>query len=101
MAQPNLQRKYPESCAAKRHVEQTTMIIPKGVAVTRIPKNVVFHQGDLSYSAQYKRNGNLLVALRELVINHKERFCMPSDEADWLALTNVMKRDLRSQVFIR
>jgi hypothetical protein len=55
----------------------------------------------LSYSAQYKRKGNSLIALRELVINHKERFCMPSDEADWLALTNVMKRDLRSQVFIK
>ena len=101
MAQPNLQRKYPESCAAKRHLEQITLEVPKGVRVTRLPKNVAFSQGDLSYSAQYNLIGNSLVALRELVINHKDRYCLPSMEADWLALTNVMKRDLRSQVFIR
>ncbi len=101
MAPPNLQRKFPESCATKRHIEHVTLEVSKGTTVTGLPKNVAFRLGDLAYSAKYTRQANTLVAVRELVIKRKERFCPPSDEVDWLALTNVMKRDLRSQVFIQ
>jgi len=101
MAKANLQKKYPESCASKRHVEQVNLEMPAGITVTSIPKNVTFKKGDLTYTARYTRKGSSLVSHRELVIKRKERFCQPSDENDWLALTDVMKRDLRSQVFIR
>lgn len=101
MAKPNLQRKFPESCMSTRHVEMVTLQIPKGIAVIGLPKNMAFSQGDLTYASKYTRTGNTLVAHRELVINRKELFCLPSAESDWLALTNIMKRDLRSQVFIR
>ena len=101
MAKANLQKKYPESCASKRHVEQVNLEMPAGITFTSIPKNVTFRKGDLTYTARYIRKGRSLVAVRELVIKRKERFCQPSDEVDWLALTDVMKRDLRSQVFIR
>ena len=101
MAKANLQKKYPESCASKRHVEQVNLELPAGIAVTSIPANVTFKKGDLTYTARYTRKGSSLVSHRELVIKRKERFCQPSDETDWLALTDVMKRDLRSQVFIR
>jgi hypothetical protein len=101
MAKANLQKKYPESCASKRHVEQVNLEMPAGITVTSTPKNVTFKKGDLTYTARYARKGSSLVAHRELVIKRKERFCQPSDEIDWLALTDVMKRDLRSQVFIR
>lgn len=33
------------------------------------------------------------------LIQRARRFCMPSDEKDWLALTEVMKQDLRGQIF--
>ncbi len=64
----------------------------------RLPRTIRF---SLTYTARYIRKGRSLVVDRELVIKRKERFCQPSDEYDWLALTDVMKRDLRSQVFIR
>ena len=38
---------------------------------------------------------------RELLIQRAQRFCMPSDEKDWLAFTEVMKQDLRGQIFLR
>lgn len=69
--------------------------------MTSIPGNVTFKRDELTYKARYTRKGNTLVAQREIVIKRKERFCQPNDENDWLALTDVMKRDLRSQVFIR
>jgi hypothetical protein len=93
--------KYPESCASKRHVERVSLEMPAGIAVTSIPGNVTFKKGDLTYTARYIRKGKALEVQRELVIKRKERFCPPSDEADWLDLTDVMKRDLRSQVFIQ
>jgi hypothetical protein len=101
MSPPNLQRKFPESCVTKRHVEEVTLEVPKVTVVTSIPKNVAFNQGELTYSAKYTRKENKIVVVRELVINRKNRFCQPNDEVDWLALTDVMKRDLRSQVFVR
>jgi len=66
-----------------------------------VPKNVSFKQGALSYSAKYVRKKNVIQAERQLTIQRPERFCAPKDEADWQALAHVLKRDLRSQVFIR
>lgn len=101
MAKANLQNKFPESCASKRHMEQVRLEMPAGITVTSIPGNVTFKREELTYTARYSRKGKTLEVQREIVIKRKERFCPPSDEADWLALTDVMKRDLRSQVFIR
>jgi hypothetical protein len=47
------------------------------------------------------RKANTLNVRRELLIQRAQRFCMPSEEKDWLALTEVMKQDLRGQIFLR
>ena len=101
MSTANLQRKFPESCFTQRHVEHVNLEIPRGISLSQLPKNVSFKQGALSYSAKYARKNNVIQAERQLVIQRPERYCAPSDEADWQALAHVVKRDFRSQVFIR
>ena len=101
MSTANLQRKFSESCFTQRHVEHVSLEIPSGISLSQLPKNVSFKQGALSYSAKYARKNNVIQAERQLVILRPERYCPPSDEADWQDLAKVIKRDLRSQVFIR
>ncbi|MEY3263410.1 MAG: hypothetical protein RL717_887, partial [Pseudomonadota bacterium] len=64
-------------------------------------KSVSFKRGALHYKANYTRKANTLNVRRELLIQRAQRFCVPSDEKDWLALTEVMKRDLRGQIFLQ
>jgi hypothetical protein len=64
-----------------------------------IPKNVSFQRGALHYKASYTRKANTLNVRRELLVQRAQRFCMPSDEKYWFALTEVMKQDLRGQIF--
>ncbi len=101
MARANLKNKFPESCTTTRHIENTELVVPKGMVMQAVPKNVSFQRGALHYKASYIRNANTLNVRRELLIQRAQRFCMPSDEKDWLALTKVMKKDLRGQIFIR
>jgi hypothetical protein len=101
MSPASMQRKFSESCFTQRHVEHVSLEIPSGIALTQLPKNVSFKQGDLSYSAKYVRKNKVIQAERQLTIQRPERYCAPQDEADWQALAHVLKRDLRSQVFIR
>ena len=101
MSPASMQRKFSESCFTQRHVEHVSLEIPSGIALTQLPKNVSFKQGALSYSAKYVRKNKVIQAERQLTIQRPERFCAPKDEADWQALAHVLKRDLRSQVFIR
>jgi len=53
----------------------------------------------MHYKASYTRKANTLNVRRELLIQRAQRFCMPSEEKDWLALTEVMKQELRGRFF--
>jgi hypothetical protein len=101
MARANLKNKFPESCTTTRHIENTELVVPKGMVMQAVPKNVSFQRGALHYKASYTRKANTLNVRRELLIQRAQRFCMPSEEKDWLALTQVMKQDLRGQIFLR
>ena len=101
MARANLNNKFPESCSTTRYIENTELAVPKEIVMQAVPKSVSFQRGALHYKASYTRNANTLNVRRELLIQRAQRFCMPSDEKDWLALTKVMKKDLRGQIFLR
>jgi hypothetical protein len=101
MARANLKNKFPESCTTTRHIENTELVVPKGMVMQAVPKNVSFQRGALHYKASYTRKANTLNVRRELLIQRAQRFCLPSEEKDWLALTEVMKQDLRGQIFLR
>jgi hypothetical protein len=101
MARANLNSKFPESCMTTRYIEHTALVVPRGITMLAIPKSVSFQRGALRYLANYTRKANTLNVRRELVIQRTQRFCDPSDEKDWQALSEVMKRDLRGQIFLR
>lgn len=101
MAPPNLNRKFPDGCLTTHYIEHIALDVPKNTIVLHIPKNVSFKQGNTHYTAQYTHKAKTIHIRRELLLQRPQRFCQPSDEKDWQALTDVMKRDLRAQVFLK
>jgi len=67
--------------------------------ITRVPKGVSFLQGDVKYQSNYELAGQLLKIKRTYSLTRKETIC--GAEADkWFAeFTQVLRRDLRQQVF--
>lgn len=57
-----------------------------GMVMTAIPKSVSFQREVLHYKASYMRKANTLNVQRELLVQSAQRFCIQSDEKDWLAL---------------
>jgi transglutaminase-like putative cysteine protease len=93
------QRRFPTNCSSTQHVEWTELTFPKGMKVTRVPKGVTFSKGNLRYQSSYQLAGQVLKIKRTYVASHKESIC--GEEADkWFsAFTNILRRDLRQQVF--
>jgi hypothetical protein len=56
------------------------------MVMTAIPKSVSFQREVLHYKASYMRKANTLNVQRELLVQSAQRFCIQSDEKDWLAL---------------
>ena len=69
--------------------------------IERIPADVSFSSGPLRYSAPYRRTGNEVQVIRELVADRASSICTSRDDEDWAALLRVLQRDLRGQVFVR
>jgi transglutaminase-like putative cysteine protease len=92
-------RKFPTSCHATKHEEWIDLAFPKDMKITRVPKAVSFAKGNLRYQSSYELKGQVLQIKRSYVATYKDRIC--GEEADKLfsALTQVLRRDLRQQVF--
>jgi hypothetical protein len=67
--------------------------------ITRVPKDVSFVKGNLKYQSAYELKGQLLKIKRTYAASYKNNIC--GEEADKLfsAFTQVLRRDLRQQVF--
>ena len=93
------ERRFPTTCAATQHEEWIELSFPKDLKITRVPKGVSFSQGDVMYQSNYELAGQLLKIKRTYSLTRKETIC--GAEADkWFAeFTQVLRRDLRQQVF--
>jgi hypothetical protein len=98
---PSSDRRFDSVCGSARHREDTEIRLPPKVRIDRIPADVNFARGPLSYSATYRRADNVVQITREVVIDNPSHICTASDDEDWAVLLRVLRRDLRGQVFVR
>jgi len=91
-------RRFPVVCGSAKYTELYEMTFPKKMAVVHIPKNVQYKGETLQYESRYVFKNHLLSATRQLIADRKGRICDAKDDAEWNAMTTVMKRDLRQQV---
>jgi len=92
-------RSLPFPCRSIRIEENYEIELPSSAKVTRIPDDVTYMDGDVQYRAHYRRKGRVVQASRELVLDRPSHVC-PASAIDKIGrLANVMRRDLRSQIF--
>ena len=92
-------RRFPTSCNSTKHEEWIDLSFPADMKVTRLPQNLDFVKGNLKYQSTYELKGQVLKIKRTYAATYKNRIC--GEEADKLfsAMTQVLRRDLRQQVF--
>jgi hypothetical protein len=93
------ERRFPTSCNSTKHEEWIDLAFPKDMKITRVPKDVSFVKGNLKYQSAYELKGQVLKIKRTYAASYKNNIC--GEEADKLfsAFTQVLRRDLRQQVF--
>jgi len=72
---------------------------PSPPKVTRVPKGVSFANGALKYQSTYELTGQVLKIKRTYVLQRKQSICGAADDKQFSKFTQVLRRDLRQQVF--
>ena len=92
-------RKFPTYCVSTQHEEWIELAFPKGMKITRVPKGVSFANGPLKYQSTYELKGQLLKIKRKYVSERKQSICGAENDKWFSEFTQVLRRDLRQQVF--
>ena len=92
-------RRFPTSCNSTKHEEWIELSFPKGMKVTRVPQNVNFLKDNIKYQASYVLSGSILKIKRTYTALYKDRICGQEADNVYAAFTQVLRRDLRQQVF--
>ena len=92
-------RKFPTYCASTQHEEWIELSFPKDMKITRVPKGVSFANGPLKYQSTYELKGQLLKIKRKYVSERKQSICGAENDKWFSEFTQVLRRDLRQQVF--
>ena len=98
---PPAARRFPSACGSGRHSESISLRLPPNVQVERIPVNVNFRRGPLAYTARYVLEGSMIKVYREFVSHRTQPTCDARDDQDWTAMRDVLRRDLRAQIFLK
>jgi hypothetical protein len=93
------ERRFPTYCASTQHREWIELVFPKDMKVTRVPKGVSFANGALKYQSTYELTGHVLKIKRTYVSQRKQSICGAEDDKQFSKFTQVLRRDLRQQVF--
>ena len=92
-------RRFPTYCNSTQHEEWIDLAFPKDMKVTRVPKGVTFAQGSLRYESTYALQGQVLKIKRVYASSRTETLCGAESDKAFSDFTQVLRRDLRQQVF--
>ena len=93
------ERRFPTFCSSTQHEEWIELAFPKDMKITRVPKDVAFANGPLKYQSTYELKGQVLKIKRTYVSDRKQSICGAEDDKWFSNFTQVLRRDLRQQVF--
>ena len=93
------ERRFPTYCGSTQHEEWIELSFPKTMKVTRIPKGMAFTKGSLNYQSSYELSGQVLKIKRNYSSTRQETICGAEADKAFNDFTQVLRRDLRQQVF--
>ena len=92
-------RRFPTYCNSTQHEEWIDLAFPKDMKITRVPKGVTFAKGTLRYQSTYALSGHVLKIKRVYASSRTETLCGSESDKAFSDFTQVLRRDLRQQVF--
>lgn len=91
---------FPYECTSGYIEENTTLEFPKKTKVTNVPKSIKFQEKGAEYTSTYQKiSDNKLQIKRTLKLNKQSMVCQPEELKYWQNMYQVIKKDLRSQIF--
>ena len=91
---------FPYECTSGYIEENTTLEFPKKTKVTNVPKSIKFQEKGTEYTSTYQKiSDNKLQIKRTLKLNKQSMVCQPEELKYWQNMYQVIKKDLRSQIF--
>lgn len=91
---------FPYECTSGYIEENTTLEFPKKTKVTNIPKSIKFQEKGTEYTSTYQKiSDNKLQIKRTLKLNKSSMVCQPEELKYWQNMYQVIKKDLRNQIF--
>ena len=81
------------------HSEQIELAFKPEMQLTRMPPDVSFSCGPLSYQSSYRFKNQVFQVKRNYTMRRNSPVCNENDDRDYLALSEWLQRDLRAQVF--
>ena len=97
--QPDESAQFPSICYSKTMVENYTLKFPSNAKIKRIPSNVSFKKGQISYVASYQLKGEEIFIKRTFKSDHESSVCENDFNDLKKEVFRVLQRDLRSQIF--
>ena len=91
--------RFPTYCNSTQHEEWIDLAFPKNMKITRVPKGVTFAKGTLRYQSTYALSGHVLKIKRVYASSRTETLCGAESDKAFSDFTQVLRRDLRQQVF--
>jgi hypothetical protein len=103
LASYKLSAKYlgPFVCESETVREQYTLRFARSIRILSVPTDVRHADANFIYRASYRRTGQTVTALRELVVQFPGSVCQAPEHARWATFLGRLNRDLRSQVVYR
>lgn len=91
----------PFVCESQTVREHYTLRFAPSIRILSVPSDLRHADPNLTYRSSYRRAGQTVTALRELVVQFPGSVCREKEHARWSAFLATLNRDLRSQVVYR
>jgi hypothetical protein len=88
-------------CESETVREHYTLRFARSIRILSVPTDVRHADANFTYRASYRRTGQTVTALRELVVQFPGSVCQAPEHARWATFLGRLNRDLRSQVVYR
>lgn len=98
---PPVTRRHPFFCSSMAIEETYTIEMPSEARISRIPDNTLYEDDTIRYEAVYARTANGLELRRRLTMDWAHHVCDPTVNPRFNRLLDVIRRDLRNQIFYR
>ena len=98
MDKPLAKTNFPFSCYTRTMRDEYTIEFPDNLKIKSIPKDVKYHDDEMTYSSQYKLRNKTLHVTREFKTERSSMVCNQQNNDKNHKLFKVMQRDFRSQV---